>query len=131
MIPTMAAQRYKTVQVQTCSPGDLLVLLYQGLHRFLTEAATAMRAGERGRAGERIDKAYGILCELLTGLRREEAPELCDRLQGLYVFCMGHLVEANIQQDAAKIDEVAKILTPVREAFTQAVRMTESKPPSP
>lgn len=127
MIPTIAAQRYKAVQVQTCSPGGLLVLLYQGLHRFLGEAAAAMRSGDRARAGERIDRAYGILSELLAGLRHEEAPELCDRLQGLYLFCMGHLVEANIHQDPARIEQVARVLTPLREAFTKAVETVETR----
>lgn len=126
MIPNSAALKYKAVQVKTCSPGGLLVLLYQGLLRFVGEAAVAMRAGERGRAGEKIERAHGILSELLAGLRRDHAPELCDRLQGIYLFCMGHLVEANLHQDPERIDAVARILTPLRDAFTQAVQSVDA-----
>jgi flagellar protein FliS len=126
MIQISVGNRYKSVQVNTCSPGGLLVLLFQGLVRFLTEAAVAMRAGDRARAGERLDRAHGILGELLAGLRRDEAPELCDRLQGIYVFCMEHLVQANLKQDPAAIDAVVRIVVPIRDAFGDAVRAAET-----
>jgi flagellar secretion chaperone FliS len=126
MIPNSVALKYKSVQVSTCSPGGLLVLLYQGLVRFAGEAAVAMRAGDRARAGEKLDRAHGILGELLAGLRPAEAPELCERLQGIYVFCMGHLVEANLHQDPSRIDAVVRILTPLRDAFVEAVRTVDT-----
>lgn len=126
MIPNQVALRYKSVQVKTCSPGGLLVLLFQGLIRFLGEAAVAMRAGDRARAGERIDRAHGILGELLAGLRHDQAPELCDRLQGIYIFCMGHLVEANLHQDASRIDAVSRVLAPLKDAFAEAVQSVEA-----
>lgn len=125
MIPSSIAKRYKAVQVKTCSPGEIVVLLYQGVLRFLGEAAVAMRAGDRARAGDRIDRAHAILSELATTLRREAAPELCDELQGIYFFCMGHIVEANLHQDPTRLDAAAHVLTPLSEAFTQAVRATE------
>jgi len=126
MIPSSIANRYKAVQVKTCSPGEIVVLLYQGVLRFLGEAAAAMRAGDRARAGDRIDRAHAILGELATTLRREEAPALCDELQAIYFFCMGHIVEANLHQDPARLDAAVRVLSPLSEAFTQAVRATET-----
>src|SRR5450755_1647386 len=91
-----ALNRYKNVQVKTSSPGELLVMLYDGLFRFLTEAKICMVKGERTRAAERISRSHQIFQQLLNGLNREHAPELCENLEQLYLFCMGHIVQANI-----------------------------------
>lgn len=122
MISASAIHRYKSVQVTTCSPGELLLLLYGGLFRFLGEAAAAIRRGDRATAGERIGRSHEILGELAASLSASVAPELCANLEGLYLFCMGRIVEANLHQDAARVDDVIRILTPLREAWTTAVR---------
>jgi flagellar protein FliS len=118
--------RYKSVQVKTSSPGELLVLLYDGCFRFLNEAVGAIEAGDRGRAGERLDRAYAILSEFASTLKHEAWPELCDNLEGVYLFCMGHIVKANVEQDAGKIREIIRVLEPLREAFREAVRQVHA-----
>ncbi len=113
--------RYGTVQVTTSSPGQILVMLYDGLFRFLGEARTAIQARDRTRAGERISRSHAILELLASTLDPAHAPELCDNLQGLYLFCMSRLVTANVKQDAAAVDEVLRVLAPLREAWREAV----------
>lgn len=122
MNPSVDIRRYKAVQVTTSSPGELLVALYDGLFRFLRAAEAALEAGERARACESIDRAHAIVSEFAASLDSSHAPELCDTLRGLYFFCLDRLVEANIQQDPALVADVARVLAPVREAFTIAVR---------
>ena len=117
-----ALKRYKSVQVTTSSPGEILILLYDGMFRFLGEAIAAMKAGERGRAGEKLDRAHAILGELVVGLDPKVAPELCTNLESVYMFCMGQLVEANLTQDPAVLADVVRVLTPLREAWTTIVR---------
>ena len=117
-----ALNRYKNVQVKTSSPGEILVMLYEGIFRFLTEAKTCMVAGERTRAAERISRVHEILTLLVNSLNREHAPELCDNLQDLYLFSMRQIVAANIEQKPENIDNVLRVLTPLREAWTQVVK---------
>jgi flagellar secretion chaperone FliS len=131
LTPHAIAQRYKAVQVKTCSPGELLVLLFEGARRFLGEAAAAVRTGERERAGERIGKAIAVLGELDCGLRPSEAPELCKNLRAVYGFCKTSLIQANMRQDPALIDDVARVLEPIAGAFTQVVRATTPAPATP
>lgn len=128
MIPSIASLRYKSVQVKTSSPGDLLVLLYEGLFRFLGESAAAMRRDDRAVAGERIDRSLAILGELAASLRHDAAPDLCENLQGLYMFSMDHLVQANLRQEPERIDAVIRILTPLRDAWKQAVAASATIP---
>jgi flagellar protein FliS len=119
-------QRYKTVQVKTSSPGELLVMLYDGCFRFLNEALAAMEAGDRGRAGERLDRAYAILGEFQSTLKHDVWPDLCKNLDGVYVFCMGYIVEANVEQNPEKVREIIRILDPLRDAFREAVRQVQT-----
>jgi flagellar protein FliS len=127
-LPTQAAlARYGAVKVTTASPGQILVMLYDGLLRFLKEAQTAMSAKDRKKAGERISRAHAILAYLLGTLDTTHAPDLCKNLQAVYVFCMQRLLSANIQQDVEKLAEVVRVLTPLREAWTTAVAEVASK----
>lgn len=117
-----ALRRYQQVQVKTSTPGELLVMLFDGLLKFLGEARSAMESGDRPRACERINRSHAIISELLSTLDRRHAPELCDNLEGIYAFSLGHLLEANIEQNPTKIADVSRILTPLAEAFRAAAR---------
>jgi flagellar protein FliS len=120
-LPSQAAlARYGAVKVTTASPAQVLVMLYDGLLRFLRDAQTAMAAKERGRAGERLSKANAILSHLLGSLDVEKAPALCARLQAVYLFCMNTILKANLAQDAKKLDEAITVLQPLREAWVTA-----------
>jgi flagellar protein FliS len=122
MMNSAAIARYRNVQVTTSSPGEILVMLYAGLLRFLGEGAQAMRAGDRARAGERISRAHAILDELTATLNPDHAPELADNLLALYGWSIRRIIEANCQQKADYLDEVARVLGPIEEAFRAAVR---------
>jgi flagellar secretion chaperone FliS len=128
-LPTQAAlARYGAVKVTTASPGQILLMLYDGLLRFLREAQGAMTANDRKRAGERVSRAHAILAELLGSLDPTHAPELCQRLQGVYSFCMQHVVRANLEQNPAKLGEVLAILSPLRDAWVRAVGEVAAAP---
>ena len=114
--------QYKAVQIQTANPGELLVALYDGLFRFLLVAKHSMAAKKRGPAGEALSRAHAIVSELYAGLDRPKYPELCDNLSRLYDFCLSRITQANLKNDPAAIDDVMRVLTPVREAFTEAVK---------
>jgi flagellar protein FliS len=128
-LPTQAAlARYGTVKVTTANPGQILVMLYDGLLRFLREAQAAFVAKERARAGERIGRSLAILEQLLGGLNPVHAPELCQRLQALYIFCIDRLVRSNIEQSADMVGEVIRVLSPLRDAWSTAVADLASNP---
>lgn len=128
-LPTQAAiARYGAVKVTTANPGQILVMLYDGLLRFLREAQAAFVAKERARAGERISRSLAILENLLTTLDPTHAPELCERLQSLYVFSIQRLVRANVEQNPEMVGEIIRVLTPLRDAWSTAVAQLASAP---
>ena len=46
MNPTLAPQAYRDSAVLTATPERLVVMLYDGIRRFLTQASHAMREGD-------------------------------------------------------------------------------------
>jgi flagellar secretion chaperone FliS len=128
-LPAQAAlARYGAVKVTTASPGQILVMLYDGLLRFLREAQAAFLAKERARGGERISRSLAILDQLLVGLDPKHAPDLCERLQSLYIFCIQRLVRANLEQNPEMVGEVVRVLSPLRDAWSTAVLEVASAP---
>jgi flagellar protein FliS len=115
------ASRYRGVQLNTASPAQLVVMLYDGLLRFVGEADEALGRDDRARAGERIGKAIAIVDELAATLDPTHAPELVENLLGLYGFCKRRLFEANLGRDRKALADVVASLTPLREAWAAVV----------
>ena len=124
-----AVDRYKQVRVQTSTPGELLLALYDGLFRFLNGAKVCLESNQKPRANELLGKSYSIVAELYLALDHDAAPELCANLSALYDFCMTRINETIRDGSAQKVEEVIRVLTPLREAWQQAVpeAMKESK----
>lgn len=116
-----AAQRYNQVRMTTSTPGELLLALYDGLFRFLNQAKVCLQAKQMPRARELLSKAYAILSELYIALDHSVFPELCANLEALYGFSMDRVMQASRKGQAEPIDEVIRVLTPMREAWHQAV----------
>lgn len=115
--------RYQTVKVTTSTPGDLLVALLDGLFKFLHIARHNLaKKGDRAKAGMAMSRAHAIISEFMASLAPEHAPELCENLSRLYEFCLTRITYANRHNDPAAIEEVMRVMTPIREAFTIAVR---------
>ena len=116
-----AAQRYSQVRMTTSTPGDLLLALYDGLFRFLNGAKVCIQAKQLARGRELLSKSYAILSELYIALDHNVAPELCANLEALYGFSMDRVMLASRKGLVEPIDEVVRVLTPLREAWQVAV----------
>ena len=111
-------QSYRQHTVLTASPGQLVVLLYDGAVRFLRQSVAALGVGETERAFGALRRADAILEELLLTLD-PEAGELADGLRDLYLFCRRHLTQARLDRDPAAIEQVAVLLADLREGWAQ------------
>ncbi|MEO7037450.1 MAG: flagellar export chaperone FliS [Polyangiaceae bacterium] len=121
MLQSAAAARYTQNRNTTATPGELLLALYDGLFRFLNGATVCIENKKLPRARELLSKAYAIVSELTIALDHGVAPELCAQLDGLYGFCMDKIQLASRKADIVAIQEVLRVLTPLREAWIIAV----------
>jgi flagellar protein FliS len=107
---------YRQQSVLTATPGQLVVMLYDGARRFLAQAAAAMREGERRRADERLRRAEAILDELINTLDLD-AGEIAHNLQGIYLFCRSELLAARGELEADRVEWVSSQLGELRESW--------------
>ena len=111
-----ATAAYRESAVLTATPEQLVVMLYDGANRFLTQSAVAMRDGRIGLSGEKLRRAEAIIDELLATLDMSVG-EVAERLQALYVFFKEHLSAARLEKDPAKIDDVAGFMRELRASW--------------
>jgi len=116
-----AAQKYQKVREATASPGELLIALYDGLFGFLRGARLCMENKQTVRALELISKSRAIISELYIALDYSASAELCAQLAAIYDFCLDRLTVASTKRNPEALDEVLRVLTPLREAWKVAV----------
>ena len=118
MNPYARPNAYRENSIMTASPEQLVVMLYDGAGRFLRQAEGSMLDGSWMVASEKLSRAEAIIDELLATLDMD-AGEVADRLQSIYVFCKTRLIEARIERDSVRVDQVARLLAELRDAWSQ------------
>jgi flagellar secretion chaperone FliS len=110
---------YKQSSILTATPGQLVVMLYDGCLRFLHQATYAMRDDDMATADNRLQRAEAIIDELHSTLDMEQGGVIASRLQGIYVFCSRHLLEARMAKEPEMIEKVGELLAELRDAWSQ------------
>jgi flagellar secretion chaperone FliS len=121
---TASHAAYRRGEVLAASPGELVVLLYDGARRFLRQAGAAMADGEVERAHRTLRHAERIIRHL-DGTLDFEQGVIAQRLHAIYIFCLRHLDAARIGQDPAKLEDVAELLGELRDAWSHAAAEVE------
>ena len=115
------AQAYLRTRVMTASPAELRLMLIDGAMRFAGQCRDGLAGRDFEQAYEGSRQCRAILTELLSGLKPEGDPLLCDRINSLYSFLISRMMEAMSERDASLIDQVLELLAYDRETWQLAV----------
>ena len=113
------AAKYRLAQVETASPAQLLVMLYDGAIRFLSQARDKMAAGDIESRHANLMKVQGIIAELLSSLDMKRGGAVAVNLQRVYAYMLRQLVEANLYDRSEPIDNVLVMLRDLRESWVE------------
>ncbi|HJW05099.1 MAG TPA: flagellar export chaperone FliS [Rhodanobacter sp.] len=105
--------------VESADPHGLITLLMDGALERLVKARAHMLRGEVAAKGEAITRCIEILGGLRGSLDAKADPVLVGRLDSLYDYMSRRLLQANLRDDASLIDEVSKLLQPIRDSWVQ------------
>ena len=111
---------YRRIQTETSSPGELVVMLFSALANDLQRAEQGLGDGDGEQAHLSLVRAQDIVMEPLASLDLDSG-ELAAQLSALYHYLHERLVHANVQKDVDAVREVAALVTPIRDAWTQIV----------
>jgi flagellar secretion chaperone FliS len=113
---TYSPNAYRASSVLTASSGQLIVMLYDGARRFLTQAAVAMREHQIPAAHNKLTRAENIIRHLRNTLDMEQG-QIAERLHSIYTFSLDHLRQARLEQDPQKVEQVIEMLGTLRESW--------------
>jgi flagellar secretion chaperone FliS len=113
------ANAYRQTSVQSSSPLELVVLLYDGALRHVVAASEAIQRNDMVARRDAVSKALAIITELQSTLNLEAGGEIATQLDALYTYITGRLVDSTARKDTAALPEVEKLLRSLREAWSQ------------
>lgn len=120
---SMSAQAYKDyyrTSIETMTPGKLLLMLYDGAIKKLTQAREAIENKDIATAHVHIITVQKIVVELMTTLNMEY--KISENLYALYDYMYNQLVAANVKKDVALLDEVQEFMMDLRQTWDQAIK---------
>jgi flagellar protein FliS len=121
------AEAYRQTHVQSRSPLELIVMLYDGALRFCRETEDAITRGDLVAKREALNRAFAILSELQGTLNIEQGGQTAASLDSLYTYMISRLTEANVQLKVAPVQEVITLLTGLRDAWAA---VAQAPPPA-
>ena len=119
MAPPRGAEAYRRTEAQSRSPVELVLMLYDGALRFVGEARSAAARNDIAARADAISKAIAIVSELQNTLDIDTGGDLAKELDRLYSYINTRLLDVSLKKDIAALDEVHKLLTTLREGWSQ------------
>lgn len=116
-----AYQSYQSVnlnaQTAQASPVQLVLILMDGLLAEVARARAHIAAKRYEQKAKSLDKCIDMLNGLSSALDTDGGGEVVQNLDALYQYCSERLFKAGIGMDTAIADEVAGLLTTIRNGW--------------
>ncbi len=129
------ARTYRTNAILTASPGQLVLMMYDGVLKSLALALEAFKMPDSdARRIETINqqllKAQSILTELQAGLNLEAGGDFAKTMHRLYDYHNRRLLEANLRKQVEPIVEVERLVRELRDAWAQMLSQQDANAPA-
>jgi flagellar protein FliS len=105
----------------TAGPAELRLMLFDGALKFSEQGRRGLAEKDYEAAFTGISRCQHILAELVSSLDPKRAPDLCERLTGLYTFMITRLMTASHERDPAIVEEVIKLIQYERETWVMLI----------
>ncbi|MFD0943845.1 flagellar export chaperone FliS [Savagea faecisuis] len=116
---------YKNNAVNTSTPGELTLMLYNGALKFIEQAKRAINEKNITEKNTAIQKAQAIVTELMITLDR--SVPIAENMLVLYDYVNNRLIEANIHNNVERLDEATEIMTEFRDTWKEVIQIQRKK----
>lgn len=120
-------KEYKKNQVQTATPEEILILLYDGAIQFLIKAKAGIESKDNELVNNNILACQKIIREFINTLDMENGGSVAENLRLLYEYFIKTLISANINKDMRKVNEILKHLKNLRETWQKAINIANNE----
>ncbi|WP_430510023.1 flagellar export chaperone FliS [Gottfriedia solisilvae] len=118
-------EQYQQNSVNTASPGELTLMLYNGCLKFIHLAKGAIAQKNFEERNKNIIKAQDIIRELMVTLDMEQ--EVSQNLMQLYDYLNRQLIQANIKNNVTILEEVEGFVTEFRDTWKEVIQINRQK----
>jgi len=132
MNATAATQAYAKIGIESgvsaADPHKLIAMLYQGALLAIASAKNGILRKDLPAKAAAISKAFAIIDDgLNASLDKKVGGDLAGNLSSLYDYMCIRLTQANLSNDMAALDEVARLLNDLKGAW-EGIRPAGSAP---
>ena len=120
-----AYTQYNNSKVQTATPAELTLMLYDGAIKFCNIAIDAVEQKNVSKAHTNIVKVENIISYLRNTLDMKYA--VSKEYERMYDYIQRRLVEANLKKDAEILKEVNEHMREIRITWKEVMRINREK----
>jgi flagellar protein FliS len=124
-----AYNQYKENSIQTSSPEELTLMLYNGLVKFIMRGIDSIDKKNMQEAHNNIIRAQDIITEFMYTL--DMRYELSASLNSIYDYMLRRLIEANLAKDKSILEEVLGFAKILRDTWEQAMKIAKHQVKKP
>lgn len=125
MVMANPYKQYQQNVVNTSTPQELTLMLYNGLIKFLKLSAQSIEEKNTEKSNYNIGRAQDILEEFMSTLNMDY--DISNNLYSLYDFMYWRLVDANIKKDKTMVEEVIVLAEELRNTWAQAMKLAKGQ----
>ena len=114
---------YANTKIQTATPAQLTLMLYDGAIKFCNLAINAVEEGQIEMANTNIKKVEAIIAEFRATLNFKYP--VAKDFDNVYEYLGRRLLEANLHKDKEILEEVLSHLRVMKETWTEVMKQSK------
>lgn len=115
-----AASIYQGTKINTASPAELTLMLYEGAIKFCNKALYGLEQNDLSKVNENLLKAQKIITELRSTL--DFKYPVANEFELIYDYIYRRLVEANIKKDIEILEEALDYIRQMRDTWKDVMK---------
>lgn len=123
-MPVNAAVAYQNNKINTATPGELTLMLYEGAIKFCNITISSINGQEIEKANSNIIKVEKIITHLRATL--DYKYPVAHDFEKIYSYIYDGLIYANIKKDVEKMEEITGIIREVRDTWKEVIKLNKS-----
>ena len=120
-----AARAYGNNRIETATPAELTLMLYEGAVKFCNIAIVGLEKKDYGKVNTNIQQCRNIIVELTSTLNMKYP--VAEDFKRMYDYIIALLTEANMKKDMELLERALEELRGMRDVWKEV--MTKAKGP--
>ncbi|WP_312368712.1 flagellar export chaperone FliS [Lachnoclostridium sp.] len=115
-----AASIYQGTKINTASPAELTLMLFEGAIKFCNKAMYGLEQDDIAKVNENLLKAQRIITELRSTL--DYKYPIAREFETVYDYINRRLVDANIKKDTEMLEEGLDYIRQMRDTWKEVMK---------